>query len=380
MVVAMEGLERELREWYLARDGRQYGPITQRELDVLQTMGELRFDDLLWREGWQTWKAATVLAPTTESDRRVISRALTVLAKPDELQDRAELSPREFRSLRLVSPTLNFLIMIGFVAKPLLEHFGKQSDALPSWTLFALPFLLICVYITIGATAFFFQRASQNINTFAGKRVLVPGSAWLMCVPFVNIFAIPSVWARTYYQSLSLLPEFRITRSRAVAVGIAAFALLVAGHAFGLMSDNTALWPNGHDAMSLSMIAVSLSCAGAILFSRIVQWVHTAQAAYAQREGLTNRVGDGDPYDVSDGLAGKLRLATVGLCIAAAAFAGAWPATVSITLQRLLTITAQISQSAPNAPPREEMMRAAADEANKGKLFVERCCTGVSPR
>ena len=364
MVVAMEGGRRELREWFLARDGRQYGPITQRELDALQTMGELRPNDLLWREGWQTWKTATVFTGTTVSDRRVELRAL-VPTKPDELQDWAELSPGEFKSLRVLSPILNFLIMIGLVAKPLLEHFGKRSDAFPPWALFAVPFLLFCVFIMVGTTAFFFQRASQNINTFAGRRVLVPGSAWLMCVPFVNSFAIPSIWARTYYYSLSFLPEFRITRSRAAVIGISAFAFLVAGHAFGVMSGNTALWPNGYDAMSLAMIAVSLSCAGAILFSRIVQRVHTAQEAYAQREGLTNQVGDADPHDASDGLAGALRLATVGLCIAAAAFTGAWPVTVSVTLQRLLTTIAQIPQPAPKVPTREEIMRAAADQVNK---------------
>lgn len=364
MVVAMEGVGREPRDWYLARDGRQYGPITQRELIALQGIGELRPNDLLWREGWQTWQAAAVLTRTTVSNGRVKSRAL-VPAKPDNLQDWAEISPREFKSLRVLSPILNFLIMIGLVANPLLEHFGKRSDALAPWTLFAAPFLLVFVYITVGATAFFFQRASQNINTFAGKRVLVPGSAWLMCVPFVNIFAIPSVWALTYYRSLSFLPEFRITRPRAAIVGFSAFAFIVAGRAFGLMSDNTALWPNGYDAMSLSMIAVSLNCAGAILFSRIVQRVHTAQEAYAQREGLTNRVADGDPHDASYGLAGKVRLVTVGLFVVAATLTGAWPVTVSMTLQRLLTTTAQIPQPPPKEPTREEIMRAAADQVNK---------------
>ena len=364
MVVAMEGVGRELREWFLARDGRQYGPITQRELNTLQTMGELRPDDLLWRDGWQTWKTATALTGTTVVDRRVESRAL-VPTKPDELQDWAELSPGEFKSLRVLSPILNFLIMIGLVAKPLLEHFGKRSDAFSPWALFAVPFLFVSVFMMFGTAAFFFQRASQNINTFAGRRVLVPVSAWLMCVPIVNSFAIPSIWARTYYYSLSFLPEFRITRSRAAAIGTSAFAFLVAGQAFGLMSGNTALWPNGYDAMSLAMIAVSLSCAGAILFSRIVQRVHIAQEAYAQREGLTNQVGVADPHDASDGLAGALRLATVGLCIVAAAFTGAWPVTASLTLQRLLTTTAQIPQPAPIVATREEIMRTAADQVNK---------------
>ena len=51
MDVSMEEPGREQRDWYLARDGREYGPITQSELNALQAMGELRSDDLLWCDG-----------------------------------------------------------------------------------------------------------------------------------------------------------------------------------------------------------------------------------------------------------------------------------------------------------------------------------------
>ena len=68
------------------------------------------------------------------------------------------------RTLRALPPLLNFLIIIGS-QKPLLEHFGKRSEAIPTWALYAVPFLLASVYIAVGATAFFFQPASQNINT-----------------------------------------------------------------------------------------------------------------------------------------------------------------------------------------------------------------------
>ena len=115
-----------------------------------------------------------------------------------------------------------------------------------------------CVYIAVGATAFFFQRASQNINTSgeesSSSRAVV-GVADVR-VPLVNVLAIPTLWARTYYHSLSFLPEFRLTRVHAAAVGISAFTLLISGHAVGPISDNLALWPKGYDAMSLTQLMV----------------------------------------------------------------------------------------------------------------------------
>ena len=167
-VVAMGGRERNCVSGSWARDGRQYGPITQGELHALQTMGQLRPNDLLWREGWQTWKTATVLAGTTVSDRRVELRAL-VPTKPDELQDWAALSPGEFKSLRVLSPILNFLIMVGSVAKPLLEHFGKRFDAFPPWALFAVPFLLFCVYIMVGTSCFLFPKGVAEHQHVCGE-------------------------------------------------------------------------------------------------------------------------------------------------------------------------------------------------------------------
>ena len=51
MDVSMEEPGREQRDWYLARDGREYGPITQSELNALQGDGAIETDDLLWCDG-----------------------------------------------------------------------------------------------------------------------------------------------------------------------------------------------------------------------------------------------------------------------------------------------------------------------------------------
>lgn len=51
-------------EWYLARDGSQFGPLADSELRKLVELGHLKPDDLLWRDGMAEWQpAATLFRP-----------------------------------------------------------------------------------------------------------------------------------------------------------------------------------------------------------------------------------------------------------------------------------------------------------------------------
>ena len=51
-------------EWYLARDGRQYGPLSEAELAKFIELGHLRADDLLWRDGFADWRPAAQIFPS----------------------------------------------------------------------------------------------------------------------------------------------------------------------------------------------------------------------------------------------------------------------------------------------------------------------------
>ena len=51
-------------QWYLARDGQQYGPLTDPELAKFVELGHLQPTDLLWREGFPDWRPALVVFPT----------------------------------------------------------------------------------------------------------------------------------------------------------------------------------------------------------------------------------------------------------------------------------------------------------------------------
>jgi hypothetical protein len=50
-------------QWYLARDGQQFGPISEAELAKFIELGHLQPTDLLWREGFPDWRPALVVFP-----------------------------------------------------------------------------------------------------------------------------------------------------------------------------------------------------------------------------------------------------------------------------------------------------------------------------
>ena len=51
-------------QWYLAREGQQFGPITDAELARFIELGHLQPNDLLWRDGFPEWRPAMVVFPT----------------------------------------------------------------------------------------------------------------------------------------------------------------------------------------------------------------------------------------------------------------------------------------------------------------------------
>src|SRR5262245_2279544 len=50
-------------QWYLARDGQQYGPLAEAELVKFIELGHLHANDLVWREGFPDWRPALTVFP-----------------------------------------------------------------------------------------------------------------------------------------------------------------------------------------------------------------------------------------------------------------------------------------------------------------------------
>ena len=58
-------------QWYLAREGQQFGPISEAELAKFIELGHLQPNDLLWREGFPDWRPAMVVfPPRTQAPQR----------------------------------------------------------------------------------------------------------------------------------------------------------------------------------------------------------------------------------------------------------------------------------------------------------------------
>lgn len=51
-------------QWYIARDGRQYGPVSAVEMAKLVELNHLKPTDLLWRPGFADWRPALTVFPT----------------------------------------------------------------------------------------------------------------------------------------------------------------------------------------------------------------------------------------------------------------------------------------------------------------------------
>jgi hypothetical protein len=82
----MSGSETDI-QWFIARDGKQHGPVSDVELKKLVELSHLKPTDLVWRQGFSDWRNAGSVfptvseaaphhaAPATASDIRVPTRA-----------------------------------------------------------------------------------------------------------------------------------------------------------------------------------------------------------------------------------------------------------------------------------------------------------------
>ncbi len=73
-------------EWYYARGNKQMGPVVSAELKRLASEGQLRPEDLVWREGMAEWTLARNVRGLFEEDR-------AVAAITDVLASGAAVSP-----------------------------------------------------------------------------------------------------------------------------------------------------------------------------------------------------------------------------------------------------------------------------------------------
>jgi hypothetical protein len=134
-------------QWYLARNGQQYGPLSEAELAKLIELGHLEANDLLWREGFADWRPAMAVFPQQGPAPRVHPsspapsgpaagrQAMSVRPDaPDAADDgnaREERRSRGGRFKRLVI-TLLVLGVAGAVAWYAYPHRAQLMNYVPS--------------------------------------------------------------------------------------------------------------------------------------------------------------------------------------------------------------------------------------------------------
>jgi hypothetical protein len=64
--------------WHITRDGKQYGPISQAQLDDLAKSGHLQGTDYVWREGLNEWQPATIVLENRHQPTELILGAIQV--------------------------------------------------------------------------------------------------------------------------------------------------------------------------------------------------------------------------------------------------------------------------------------------------------------
>lgn len=60
----MTGQQPEI-QWYIAREGKQHGPLSDAEMRTFVAQGHLKPTDLIWRQGFADWRPAPAVFPLT---------------------------------------------------------------------------------------------------------------------------------------------------------------------------------------------------------------------------------------------------------------------------------------------------------------------------
>ena len=80
--------------WYLARDGKQHGPISEAELVKFIEQGHLQPTDLVWREGFADWRPAALVFPPPGGP--AASRPVPPRQRPTDRQPEAAAADRSY--------------------------------------------------------------------------------------------------------------------------------------------------------------------------------------------------------------------------------------------------------------------------------------------
>jgi hypothetical protein len=136
-------------QWYLARDGQQFGPISEAELAKFIELGHLQPTDLLWREGFPDWRPAMVVfpgrtpapaqmgpAPSRDGQQRAAARP-PVKGPERSRQEDYDEDPAPRRGARRAMLVLLALAVLGGAASGAYVYRERVTEVVASLAAFA---------------------------------------------------------------------------------------------------------------------------------------------------------------------------------------------------------------------------------------------------
>jgi GYF domain 2 len=130
-------------QWYLARDGKQHGPISEAELTKFIEQGHLQPNDLVWRDGFADWRPAMLVFPPGggPAASRPVPRQRPMPRQPDTAAADPSYGPdfddagggRRFRPLRVAAVLLLLAALAGAGALAYLDP-ARVSELVASLT------------------------------------------------------------------------------------------------------------------------------------------------------------------------------------------------------------------------------------------------------
>jgi len=70
-------------QWFIARDGKQHGPVSDSELKKIVELGHLKPTDLVWRQGFTDWRAAASVFTTLAAAQAPVPAAPAPAPEPE---------------------------------------------------------------------------------------------------------------------------------------------------------------------------------------------------------------------------------------------------------------------------------------------------------
>ena len=88
-------------QWYIARDGKQHGPLSEVEMRTFVAQGHLKPTDLIWRPGFADWRPAPAVFPFQAPEPQTAAPRPQTGRRPEPARGPAAAPERSFEPNRI---------------------------------------------------------------------------------------------------------------------------------------------------------------------------------------------------------------------------------------------------------------------------------------